>query len=78
MPSDGILYVGDKGHLVKLDKHGKPYPVGEDGIRKGVGRGSSRPLGVPSEVWNYLRPILQMEGKTDEQYMQEKELQKGE
>ena len=69
LPSDGIIYRADKGQYVKLDKHGRPYPVSEDGVRRGVGRGSSGPVGVPSEVWNYLRPILQREGKTYEDYL---------
>ena len=71
--SDGIIYLDDKGDLVKLDKNGRPYLVGEDGVIRGVGRGSSRPVGVSPEVWNYLRPVLQREGKTYEQYMQERD-----
>jgi hypothetical protein len=73
IPSDGIVYCNDLGQRVKLDKNGRPYPVDIDGIRKGVGRGSSRPEGVPPEIWNYLRPILAKRGQTYAEYMAERE-----
>ena len=32
---DGIIYVNDAGQKVKLDKRGHPYPVHDDGYRRG-------------------------------------------
>jgi hypothetical protein len=72
LPFDGVIYRNDQGQRVKLDKNGKPYPVDSDGIRRDVGRGSSRPEGVPLEVWNYIRPILAKKGQTYREYMAER------
>ena len=33
LPGDGITYVNDDGKEVKIDKAGRPYPVGKDGFR---------------------------------------------
>ena len=33
LPGDGITYINDDGREVKIDKAGRPYPVGKDGFR---------------------------------------------
>jgi len=63
------MYRDDHGKRVKLDERGKPYPVGQDGFR--VGKASGRPMDVTPEQWKILRPILQREGKTYEQFVAE-------
>jgi len=72
---DGIVYVNDTGRTVKLDKSGRPYPVGSDGWR--VGKGSSRPLGMDPDAWAAIRPVLLREGKTYAEWAQEREILKG-
>jgi len=61
------MYRDDSGKRVKLDVSGKPYPVGPDGYR--VGKASGRPVGMDPAQWAMLRPILQREGKTYEQFV---------
>ena len=63
------MYQDDKGNRIKLDTAGRPYRVGADGWR--VGRASERPAGVEPAVWAQLRPILQKENKTYEQFVEE-------
>ena len=66
---DKVMYGDDNGKRVKLDVAGKPYPVGPDGYR--VGKASGRPMGMDPAQWAMLRPILQREGKTYEQFVAE-------
>ena len=33
LPGDGKTYINDDGREVKIDKAGRPYPVGKDGFR---------------------------------------------
>ena len=55
LPGDGITYVNDDGKEVKIDKAGRPYPVGKDGFRL---MKTSRPPEFTPEEWKMMSKIL--------------------
>jgi hypothetical protein len=54
---------------VKIAANGRPYPVGDDGFRKFPS--TTRPSGVDPEAWNAIKPILQREGITYDEFIRQ-------
>ena len=66
---DGHMYRDGQDRRVKIDKAGRPYPVGADGWR--IAKTSGRPEGMDPDTWAMLRPLLVRENKTYEQFLAE-------
>ena len=60
LPGDGITYVNDDGKEVKIDKAGRPYPVGKDGFRL---MKTSRPPEFTPEEWKMMSKYYTKEEK---------------
>ena len=52
LPGDGITYINDDGREVKIDKAGRPYPVGKDGFRL---MKTTRPPEYTPDEWAMMR-----------------------
>ena len=61
-PGDGITYVNDDGKEVKIDKAGRPYPVGKDGFRQ---RKTTRPPEYTPVEWAMMRKYYSEEEKEE-------------
>ena len=53
LPGDGITHINDDGREVKIDKAGRPYPVGKDGFR--LMKTTRPPEYTPTGIGSYLR-----------------------
>ena len=62
LPGDGITYVNDDGKEVKIDKAGRPYPVGKDGFRL---MKTSRPPEFTPEEWKMMSKYYTKEEKAE-------------
>ena len=62
LPGDGITYVNDDGKEVKIDKAGRPYPVGKDGFRL---MKTTRPPEYTPDEWAMMRKYYSEEEKAE-------------
>ena len=62
LPGDGITYINDDGKEVKIDKAGRPYPVGKDGFRL---MKTTRPPEYTPDEWAMMRKYYTEEEKAE-------------
>ena len=62
LPVDGITYVNDDGREVKIDKAGRPYPVGKDGFRL---MKTTRPPEYTPDEWAMMRKYYTEDEKAE-------------
>ena len=62
LPGDGVTYVNDDGKEVKIDKAGRPYPVGKDGFK--LMKTTRPPEYTPAE-WAMMRKYYTEEEKAE-------------
>ena len=65
---DGITYVNDDGKEVKIDKAGRPYPVGKDGFRL---MKTTRPPEYTPDEWAMMRKYSSEEGQGEGWWQEE-------
>ena len=62
LPGDGVTYINNDGREVKIDKAGRPYPVGKDGFR--LMKTTRLPEHTPDE-WAMMRKYYTEEEKAE-------------